>query len=441
MRRHVGNAVAGVLDYAAYPVGMLAVAPIVLRHAGAAEYGVWAMATAVVSVGGIIAAGFGDANIQFVATARGEKKHEAIEDAVRAMIGINLALGLAMAAIAWVAAPLAVAHVAADPALQHACLVSLRIAAAMVLVRALESVCVSTQRAFERYAAAIRISVAARLASLVAAGVLAVRGHGTEAIMIATAVLLTAGTAWQFVRLRKELGVRSFMPAFPRAVLRALLAFGIFSWLQAVVGVVFSQVDRLFLGVSLGAVTLASYALCAQLAQPLFGLTAAALHFLFPHLAARAQHEDASTLRNTLLRALAVNVGLVAGGSALLLIFGRVFLARWAGAEIAASASSLLPALIAGSALLGLSVTGAYALLAFGRVRAATWISVAGGVLMLVAMKPLLARFGAEGIALARVLYGVFSLLVYVPLLRDAHLRITRNGAPALNKLRAGESV
>lgn len=441
MRRHVANAVAGVLDYAAYPVGMLAVAPIVLRHAGAAEYGVWAMATAAVSVGGIIAAGFGDANIQFVATARGKENREAIEDAVRAMIGINLVLGLAMSAIAWVAAPFAVTHVAADSALQHTCLVSLRVAAMLVLVRALESVCVSTQRAFERYAAAIRISVAARLASLLAAGVLAWRGRGTEAIMIATGVLLAAGTAWQFMRLRTELRIRRFVPAFPRTVLRALFAFGIFSWLQAIAGVVFSQVDRLFLGVSLGAVTLASYALCAQLAQPLFGLTAAALHFLFPHLAARAQHENGCTLRNTLLRALAVNVGIVASGSAALLLFGRVFLERWAGAEIAASASSLLPALIAGSALMGLSVTGAYALLAFHRVRAATWISVAGGVLMLVAMRPLLARFGAEGIALARVLYGVFSLLVYVPLFRDAHLRVACGAAPVLNKLRTGESA
>ena len=64
MRRQISNFVYGLLDYAAYPFGMLALAPLVLRHLGAAQYGVWAVATATVSFGSIVASGFGDANIQ-----------------------------------------------------------------------------------------------------------------------------------------------------------------------------------------------------------------------------------------------------------------------------------------------------------------------------------------------------------------------------------------
>ena len=70
MRRQISNFVYGLLDYAAYPFGMLALAPIVLRDLGAAQYGVWAVATATVSFGSIVASGFGDANIQQVATRR-----------------------------------------------------------------------------------------------------------------------------------------------------------------------------------------------------------------------------------------------------------------------------------------------------------------------------------------------------------------------------------
>ena len=66
MRAHLSNAAFGLLDYAAYPVGMLLVAPIMLRNLGVAQYGVWAVATAAVNTGSIIASGFGDANIQHV---------------------------------------------------------------------------------------------------------------------------------------------------------------------------------------------------------------------------------------------------------------------------------------------------------------------------------------------------------------------------------------
>jgi len=67
MKAHLSNAAYGVLDYAAHPLGMLLAAPMLLQHLGVAQYGVWVVATAVVSTGGVIASGFGDANIQYVA--------------------------------------------------------------------------------------------------------------------------------------------------------------------------------------------------------------------------------------------------------------------------------------------------------------------------------------------------------------------------------------
>ena len=76
MRAHLANAGYGLLDYAAYPIGMLLVAPIVLRNMGAAQYGIWAIVTATVSMGSIIASGFGDANIQHVSSQRGLGQHE-----------------------------------------------------------------------------------------------------------------------------------------------------------------------------------------------------------------------------------------------------------------------------------------------------------------------------------------------------------------------------
>jgi O-antigen/teichoic acid export membrane protein len=419
MRVHLTNAAYGVLDYAAYPVGMLLVAPIVLHHLGIAEYGIWTLATAAVSTGGIIASGFGDANIQHVASRRGSSNHHALGNSVRSMMGINLTLGTLLALIGWVLAPTAARHIAAyDLIQQHTCLLSLRIASLLMLVRALESVSISTQRAFERYGAAVRISVGVRLLSLAIAAALAYSGHGTVSIMAVTAVLLVLGTWAQFVRLHHLLGGISLQPAFNRETTRALFGFGVFSWLQAVAGVIFGQVDRLLLGVSLGAAAVASYALCVQLAQPIFGLTASGLHFLFPYLSGRVGTISRSEMKRTLQRAFACNLLLVALGAALLLLFGERVLRAWAGATIAEAAAPIFPLIVFGSALLGLSVTATYAMLALGRVRTVAWFSLAGGAAMLLMMSRLLHHSGVEGLAIARLCYGSFSLLLYLPLLR-----------------------
>jgi hypothetical protein len=47
------------------------------------------------------------------------------------------------------------------------CLWSLRIAASLTVVRAIETVCIGAQRAFERYGEAVHISVPARILSLI----------------------------------------------------------------------------------------------------------------------------------------------------------------------------------------------------------------------------------------------------------------------------------
>ena len=419
MRAHLSNAAYGVLDYAAYPVGMLAVAPVLLRNLGLAQYGVWTFATAAVSIGGIIASGFGDANIQHVASRRGADDEHAALRAVRSMMGINLLLGVALAGIGWMLSPIAAAHVAqADAGLQRACLWSLRIASVLMVLRAVESVCISTQRAFERYGAAVRIGILGRILALVAAAGLTFVSHSVIAIMAAAGLLMSAGLWLQIARLKRLLSADSLMPAFDRDTMRALVSFGVFTLLQAASGVVFSQLDRLMLGVSLGAAAVASYALCAQMAQPIFGFAGAGLHFLFPYLSKRNASSSTASLKSPVLIAFACNLIFVAITSCALLLFGGRILQFWVGAAVAQAASPVLAIIIWSSALLGLSVTATYALLALGRVRVVAWFNLIGGAAMLLLMMCLTPRLGIQGVAIARLSYAVVPLFLYIPLLR-----------------------
>ncbi|HEY4356134.1 MAG TPA: oligosaccharide flippase family protein [Acidobacteriaceae bacterium] len=442
MRDQISNALCGVLDYASYPIGMLLVAPAVLHKLGAAEYGIWAVATAAVSTGGIIAAGFGDAHIQHVARLREPSQKPLLLHTVRSMMGISLALGTAVALIGWFLSPLAAAHIGSEsPALQHVSLISLRIASFLMLVRALESVSISTMRAFEKYGAAIWVSITARLISLAGAAILALSGYNTAHIMGVTAVVFVLSCWLQLVQLRRFLDAPTLLPAFEPGITRSLFDFGIYSWLQALAGVLFGQVDRLFLGVSMGAAAVASYALCTQLAQPIFGFSAATLHFLFPYLSNRIGKISNAAFARSLLLAFGFNIVLVGVGSAVLLLFGQRILQLWAGAAIAQIASPILPVIVLGSALLGLSVTGTYAMFALGHVRLVSWLSIAGGVLMLLLMPVGLHRAGIHGLALTRLCYGGFSLLLYIPLFRYAARKpqgLHLASAPVLHEFREG---
>ncbi|MGC2298353.1 MAG: WecB/TagA/CpsF family glycosyltransferase [Acidobacteriaceae bacterium] len=416
-KQHLPNAVCGVLDYAAYPVGMLLVAPVILRCVGVERYGVWAVATAAISAGSILASGFGDANIQQIASDRGAGDSSRLLQTVRSTMGIHVVLGLCIGLIGWMVSPYVARHVVAhDAALETDCLWSLRIAGVVMLVRAIESVCISTQRAFERYGPAVYVSIAGRLLSLALAAVLACISRSVAGILAASLVVIVASVWMQLGRLRVLLGAGSLGPRFERDSFCALFHFGIFSWLQALAAIIVGQADRLVAGVALGATAVASYALCVQIAQPLYGLTSSGLHFLFPHLAGRRAASSATELRRIVGRAFLVNLGMTAVGTALLLVLGTRVIRVLAGESIAAAAAPVLPLIVWGTALLAMSVTAYYALLAFGRVRIVTFISIAGGCAMLLPLGWLIRSYGVHGIAIARLAYGGAAMLLYVPL-------------------------
>ena len=135
--------------------------------------------------------------------------------------------------------------------------------------------------------------------------------------------------------------------------------------------------------------------LCVQFAHPIAGLTGSALSFLFPHLS-RSVASRPAELGKTLMWAFGCNLLLVATGAGLLLLAGERLIRSWAGADVARSAAGLLPCVVAGSALMGLSVTATYALLAMGDFRLVALANMAMRVLMLVAI--LLAGIAPQGV-------------------------------------------
>jgi len=151
---------------------------------GAAEYGLWMIATALISAGGIVASGFCDACIQRVAQLRGAGELDSVPATVRSMLGINLALGTILALAMWIASSLAARHIAISQLTPpKECLLALRIASVAILLRAIESVAVGAQRAFERYRGTVQVSAATRIATLASAAAIAWFGGRTVAIL------------------------------------------------------------------------------------------------------------------------------------------------------------------------------------------------------------------------------------------------------------------
>jgi len=156
-----------------------------------------------------------------------------------------------------------------------------------------------------------------------------------------------------------------------------------------------------------------------QFAQPIIGIAASGLSFIFPYLSGRVNALSAAELKATVLKALACNVVVVTFCAAGLLAFGGRLIQLWAGASVAHTASELLVPIVLGSALAGLGTTAIYAMQAMGHFRTVALISVGGRGAMVLVMILLLHQLGIRGLAYSRLWYGLIPMLAYIPLLRE----------------------
>ena len=436
-RASLRNALYGAGEYVVLPLTMLLAAPFLLHRLGLAQYGLWMLATAAVTSTNLISTGFGDAALKYASMYRGRNDRKRLEDTLRVNLTINLILGSTLALFMWFGSPFAARSLFnIDLALRSDAIAAFRIGSAILLVRCVESVLAGALRAHERYGPSVQINVLSRAAVVVTACVLVYQGHGIVAIMAGTLCIVAGTTILQIVAARAVIGPISLVPSISKSVFSEVFGFGCFSWLQAVAGCVFNQADRLLIGVLLGTSSVAYYSVCVQAAQPIHGLIAAGLHFLFPHLSTRLSKAPASELRAVVLSILRLNVVVAVVLCVPLALFSKLILQLWMGAAFAQQAWMVLSIVAAGFGLLALNVTGHYALLALGQVRLVALLNLGGGAAMLVAMALLVPRFGLAGAAVGRLLYGPITLLMYCRLRSILSQTSQSPSNPLIQKLR-----
>jgi len=252
-----------------------------------------------------------------------------------------------------------------------------------------------------------------RVLAIAASVVLAYLHLDVSSIMIAILCSFTAGTVMLAISIQWKVGPVLAWPSWNATGLSEVMSFGTTSWLLGLSGMAFNQLDRLIVGFFLGPIELGYYSVCAQAAQPIHGIVASGLHFLFPYLSTRIATEEPAAVQRSIKRVLICNIILALALSAPLAFFSRRLLTLWMGSDFAAHAWSVLTWLSIAAGLLAFNVTLHYSLLAMGCIRNVAVLNLIAGGAMLVLMLLLIPRYGIVGAAIGRTIYGPVTWLLY----------------------------
>ena len=399
---------------------MIVATPLLVSRLGLDRYGIWVLATALVGTAAVVPMGLGDATVKFVSSYRGRGGTDGVIRVVRSTLTVSLLLGVLVAVVVIASAPWLADHVFKISAQDHELARrAIQLAGVGLVIRSVDSVFLSTLRAYERYDLAAGVAMTVRIASIGSSLLLVILGYGVLQILVAALVVTTLGTLTQAMLSRRLVEGLSLRPLLDRAALREVFGFGMYSWVQGLGGMIFGQVDLLLIGAILGSKPLAYYAVCIQLAQQIHGLPAAVFAFLFPMISSRYEHAGRAELKELFSRYVGLNVLFATALAVPLILLGRPILTLWMGAEFASHAQGLLAILAVAYALLSLNVVPHYTLLGLGQVRFVSITNLAGGVLSLIGVAALLPVIGLSGAGVGRLLYG--------PVISANYLRVVRS--------------
>lgn len=410
----LSGSVWAILEYAWYPLLVFIATPYLLHTLGSEKYGHWMLLTAVVGFGTIMNVGTGAAAIKLVSVGRGREDGGYVEHIVRASLTIAVVGGCLIAALIfsvfWFAGDIFFERMG-DRSLVR---LTGSVAALLAWIEQIDNVFASALKGAEQFSRAASIEMVSKTLQIFAVvSVVAVWGTAaalyTALVMVALVRLIAKATiAGRF------LAISSFRPAISKVA--EILLYAKWGWLQGVGAMLFGVADRMLVGSFLGAANLAYYSIASQLAQQVHSLSAAGLSVLFPKVSRKLEHNASFSLwkiiKLTMVGNFLVSTSLALG----LLVFGQQILLSWLGKAEADASIDILWCLTIAYWVLALNVVPHFILLGLGRMRFVAMSNLAAGIVMLVTIYALVNSYGLVGVGVARIGYGIVTLVNFLSL-------------------------
>lgn len=270
------NIVVNVTTAGAMLLASVVSVPVILDDVGLAGYGVWTVALTITLYLTVADAGIGPAVQRFVAVARGADDVPAVLRVLWSTWCLYALAGLALVALAWIAAPWLVDLFDVPDRLSDDAEAMFRLIGPIALLGLLQSSVGSAQQGLERFVAFSVATAAGSVAFLAAIVVLLGLGEGLRGL--AYAALVQHGTMLALRTWSLRDVVLSGRPALvDRAEARTLARFAGQLQVSVLATVVNNQTDKVVVGLVASPSTLGQVGIAAQLAEAGRLVTGAAL--------------------------------------------------------------------------------------------------------------------------------------------------------------------
>jgi O-antigen/teichoic acid export membrane protein len=386
-----------------YPLVLtIVLTPVILHFVSTEEYGIFALATVLVSFLGLMDFGMAPVAIRFLSASLATSNYAEATSVLGTGIVFFSVVGLVGAAASAVFGVLLIPRILSlSPELSDTAAFVMSVAGVGFFFSALLHPFGAILGALQRFDVA---TIARIVSSTMGAGASVLvlwLGFGIQGLIVVTtlqAALMLALVARGGRRLLPTVPVR---PVWHPALMRKMLSFSGYSFVSNLAGSLLFQFDKFVLGAMTNVSLVTYYVVPGNLAQRLHGGVSRLVGVALPvstDLYARAEKE---ALQRFYVRATRVVALVTVSLTVPVFIFSREILLEWVGPEFATTSFGTLRLLILTYAALSLTALPYYLTLGFGRPQISAAFNVLTAAINLVLILILIPRYGLIGAAAA----------------------------------------
>ena len=411
-----------------YPVMVLLCTPFFINRLGPDQYGIWMLINTTTQLMSVLNLGLGDANIKFIS------KYTALEDftSIRKTVTttftlaliivlLSICLGLVLAYLIqyhdWFNLPSSYKAVGVQ---------SVRYAFILFGLKFLEVIVLSIFQGYERYDRSSMLSLLSRVIVLVANVVWVYNGASLIDVFISSVGFQLLFLFIEIYFVTRSFSYLSFSPSIKIPVIREIFGFSLWTWLQSLMAIVTTQLDKFLVVYFSDVHTLSYYSLGSMITTQLHSIFSSASGWIFPVVSKKDALNE--PLKRLFFNAQTILLGLGFSAIFVFLLLEEPILKMWLGDQTYANSIEYIRLFIFYNLFLIVNIMPYYFLNGTGHVKYNTLsefiikIFNIGGMLLMVNF------LGIQGLIWGLILSMVIALPIKASITNVYALRIKNMG-------------
>ncbi|SCW52192.1 Membrane protein involved in the export of O-antigen and teichoic acid [Paenibacillus tianmuensis] len=393
------------IEFLVNPLLTIMATPLLLKLLGAELYGSWVLMVSLVAILSVTNLGVSNAVVKYGSAYLERSDLASFNRVLRFTMALCLLIGsLTTLALFLLGPHLLFLFQNASAETGGQIVTAARILGAVVGVKIVTSVYSAVCMAHHRYDVLNKTNMLVNVGTTVCSVVLIYAGMKLVGLVVLMLVMSVIAAAFQYSFGRRLNRGLNFWPKWDREAARTVFGYGIYSWLQVISSVIYTQADRIIISSILGPAALGVYSVCMQLASKLHEIPGAAGAFLFPKFSSLRETAQTERLRSVYAIANKVVVLAVTSLSVPMFLYAESILSVWIDPDFSRDAAPILRLLIIGVASGTIGIVPFYFLNGTEYVKLNTKINFAQSGLTLLGTLGLVPFAGLAGTAFSRML-------------------------------------